>query len=139
MKRSIFKKAKRRISFVDYMEDVLADARRIREISPGRQRYSGAQFELALISFTDMEQLKKEMDPDLDVDFTGVTLKMDWFAGFDWLDLSVSYKDEDAIAYFHKHLNNPVFYRAYTLYKEHCRPDCALQHHEANKYGLTTS
>lgn len=51
-------------------------------------------------------------------------------AGFDWLDLAVHYGDEDAIEYFKNNMENEIFSTIYQKYKEHCRPDCALQYHE---------
>ncbi|MCW8400360.1 hypothetical protein OQJ26_19240 [Legionella sp. PATHC038] len=123
------KPAKRLISFKEYMEDTLVTAKRITEISPGLQRYSGAQFEIALISFADLETLKKEMDVDLEVEFPEL-LELDWQAGFDWLDLAVHYGDEDAIKYFKDNMQKEVFAMNYHLYKTECRPDTVLQRHE---------
>ncbi|MCW8407487.1 hypothetical protein OQJ13_00680 [Legionella sp. PATHC035] len=128
MKR-FFKTAKRRISFQEYMEETLITAKRITETSSGLQRYSSAQFEIALISFADFETLKKEMDDDLEVEFPDL-LELDWQAGFDWLDLAVHYGDEDAIKYFKSNMQKEVFAKNYLLYKNECRPDTALQLHE---------
>ncbi|VEB37551.1 Uncharacterised protein [Legionella cherrii] len=128
MKR-FFKPAKRHISFKEYMEDTLITAKRITETSPGLQRYSSAQFEIALISFADLETLKKEMDADLEVEFPDL-LEIDWQAGFDWLDLAVHYGDEDAIEYFKQNMQKEVFATNYLLYKSECRPYTVLQLHE---------
>ncbi|ASQ44815.1 hypothetical protein [Legionella clemsonensis] len=129
MKGRFFKAAKQQLSFEDYLQETLILARRIVEISPGRQRFTGAQFELALVSFGDLKALKKEMDPTINVQFP--PLKCDWLAGFDWLDLAVSYCDKDAIAYFQEKLDNNTFYSVYNQYKTQVRPDCALRHHES--------
>ncbi|KTC76924.1 hypothetical protein [Legionella brunensis] len=118
------------IPFQEYFEITLMQAKRIVTNSRGKQCYSGAQFEIALISFGDLDALKKEMDPKVTVDFSNVILECDWLAGFDWLDLSVGYGDKDAIKYFEKKLQDQSFYKAYILYKQECRPDCALQDHE---------
>lgn len=132
MNLSIFKPVtnlKRCVPFQEYMRDLMIEATRISEISPGVQRYSSAQFEIALLSFCDLKALKKEMDPDIEVDFPRLTL--DWMTGFDWLDLSVSHHDQDAISYFQEKLNNnSLFQKAYELYKKNHRPDCALQNFE---------
>ncbi|HHT0591786.1 TPA: hypothetical protein ACTXXA_000739 [Legionella anisa] len=128
MKR-FFKPAKQRISFDEYIQNTLITAKRIIEISPGKQRYTSAQFELALISFADLKALQQEMDDDIEVDFPK-SLERDWLAGFDWLDLAVHYSDEDAIKYFKNNMKNEVFSTIYKKYKEHCRPDCALQYYE---------
>lgn len=99
-RRQFFKPAKRLVSFEEYLQEILILARRIVEISPGKQRFTSAQFELALVSFGDLKALKTEMDPDINVQFP--KLECDWLAGFDWLDLAVSYHDADAIDYFQK-------------------------------------
>ncbi|WP_238584075.1 hypothetical protein [Legionella tucsonensis] len=128
MKR-FFKPAKQRISFNEYIQNTLITAKRIIEISPGKQRYTSAQFELALIGFADLKTLKQEMDDDIEVEFSK-SLKCDSRVGFDWLDLAVHYGDEDAIEYFKNNMENEVFSTIYQKYKEHCRPNCALQYHE---------
>ncbi|CEK12040.1 hypothetical protein [Legionella hackeliae] len=130
MKRYFFKPAKRKLKYSEYLDEILILARRIGEVSPGKQLYSSAQFELALVSFGDLKALKKEMAPDIEVEFP--ELKSDWLAGFDWLDLAVSYHDEDAISYFQERLENKNFSKIYKQYKENCRPDCALQRYELN-------
>lgn len=127
MKR-LFKPVKQTMTFEDYVQTTLAIARRIVEIAPGKQRFSSAQLELALISFADLEALQNEMDLDIEVQFPH-HLEKDWFAGFDWLDLSVSYGDQDAINYFQDHLDKKNFYSRYLDYKN-LRPDCALQNYE---------
>ncbi|WED43096.1 hypothetical protein [Legionella cardiaca] len=135
MKRSIFKP--KPIPFQEYLSDTLLEAKRIVEVASGKQRYTSAQFEIALISFADLETLKKEMDPKIKVDFSEAKLECDWLAGFDWLDLAVNYGDKDAIAYFKKRLKESGFYEAYKLYKDECRPDCALQSYESSSIKLT--
>ncbi|HHF7375544.1 hypothetical protein [Legionella bozemanae] len=128
MKR-FFKSTKQRISFDEYIQNTLITAKRIIEISPGKQRYTSAQFEMALIGFADLKTLKQEMDEDIEVVFPK-SLERDWLVGFDWLDLAVHYGDEDAIEYFKNNMKNEVFSTVYKKYKEDCRPDCALQYHE---------
>ncbi|MCL9682666.1 hypothetical protein [Legionella maioricensis] len=131
MRRSIFQPAKHRVPFQEYMHDLLKEATRINKNSNGDQRYSSAQLEIALLSFCDFKALKNEMDPDIEVDFSNVTLQYDSQAGFDWLDLSVSYKDPDAISYFQENLEKDSnFKKVYEAYKQYIRPDCALQNYE---------
>lgn len=127
MKR--FFKPKKHISFNEYLEMTLITARRISEVSPGKQRYSSAQFEMALIAFGDFNRLKLEMDDDIEVELPK-EVECDWIAGFDWLDLAVSYGDEDAISYFKSNLQKKNFSTFYFEYKAEYRPDCALQSHE---------
>jgi hypothetical protein len=128
MQKKFFKSAKRKLTFNEYMQELMVLATHIKEVSSGLQRYTSAQFELALISFADLKELKKEMDTDVDV--TLPPLECDFLAGFDWLDLAVSYNDPDAINYFMKNLNDAIFALAYKKYKNECRPDCALQNYE---------
>ncbi|KTD41303.1 hypothetical protein [Legionella parisiensis] len=124
-----FKSIKQCISFDEYIQNTLLTAKRIVEISPGKQRYTSAQFEMALIGFADLKTLKQEMDDDVEVELPK-SLKRDWLVGFDWLDLAVHYGDEDAIEYFKKNMKDDVFLSFYRKYKEHYRSDCALQYHE---------
>ncbi|CAM2840958.1 Uncharacterised protein [Legionella steigerwaltii] len=128
MKR-FFKPVKRLISFEEYMQDTLITAKRIVEVSRGKQRYSSAQFEMSLIAFGDLETLQQEMDDDIEVQFPK-QLVFDWESGFDWLDLAVKNGDEDAIKYFKNKMQEKGFAAYYRIYKEKYRPDCALQDHE---------
>lgn len=134
-----FKKSRHLIPFNEYLADLLVEARHIREVSPGKQRYSGAQYEMALVAFGDIKTLKKVIDKDMQVDFSKTSFKCDYLAGFDWLDLSVGYQDQDAIAYFQEHLQDENFSKAYNLYKNHTRPDCKLQDYELNAKQLMFS
>ncbi|RMX00611.1 hypothetical protein [Legionella jordanis] len=132
MKRSIFKPKKRSLTVQEYLRETLIDAKRIQESKRGQQRYSGAQFELALYCFCDFTRLKQEMDSDLVVDFASDMIKEDWGAGFDWLDLSVSHHDQEAIHYFKQKIaEDAIFLKAYHQYKTTIRPDCVLEAYEA--------
>ncbi|MCW8443613.1 hypothetical protein OQJ05_06070 [Fluoribacter gormanii] len=132
MKR-FFKTPKQRISFEEYLRNTLIIARRIVSDS-GKQRYSSAQLELALVAFADLKTLKQEMDDDIDVEFP--KLECDWLAGFDWLDLSVHFGDEDAIEYFRANMHREDFSSKYEKYKRKYRPECALQFYEENGNSL---
>ncbi|WP_454780759.1 hypothetical protein [Legionella sp. WA2022007384] len=126
MKR-FFKKPKKQISFEEYMRDTLLIAKRIVSDN-GKQRYSSAQFEIALVSFADLVTLKQEMDDDIEVKFP--KLECDWTPGFDWLDLAVHYGDPDAIAYFKDNMQRKDFSAAYQYFKTYVRPDCDLELYE---------
>ncbi|KTC88008.1 MULTISPECIES: hypothetical protein [Legionella] len=120
------------ITFNDYFAEAIRDASRIRNISSRRQRYSGAQFEVALIQFADIKMLKTVMDKNVYVDFDSVDIQRDWTVGFDWLDLAVSYRDTHAIEYFQTRLEEDAFRSAYEDYKKEIRPDCTLINYEQN-------
>ncbi|PWY54857.1 hypothetical protein DGG96_14640 [Legionella qingyii] len=132
MKR-FFKTLKQQISFEEYLRNTLIIAKRIVSDS-GKQRYSSAQLELALVAFADLTTLKQEMDDDIEVEFP--ELECDWIVGFDWLDLSVSFGDEDAIEYFKSNMQRIDFSTQYEKYKKKYRPDCALQLYEENGNAL---
>lgn len=129
-KKSSQTKTMETLDFNDYLDDTIRDAKRIRKISDRRQRYSGAQFELALIGFADIKKLKTVMDEDTYVNFEEANIERDWTVGFDWLDLAVSYRDEDAIEYFQTQLEEEYFRTAYEDYKTEVRPDCSLINYE---------
>jgi len=122
-------------SYQDYCSELLVDARRIKETAPGEQKYSGAQFEMALIGFGDLETLKAVIEDSVKtqnapmVDLPA-SMICEYNSGFDWLDLSVSYHDEEAIAYFQKNLEDKHFYDAYQLYKTEYRTDTCLRAYE---------
>ncbi|WP_078061576.1 hypothetical protein [Legionella saoudiensis] len=124
-------KAKRILSFDEYIQETMVIAKRI-EKHDGGQRYTSAQLEIALVCFCDFEALKQEMDEDIVVVFP--LLNIDYRAGFDWLDLSVSHRDEDAIRYFQERLQEPTFAKNYLHYKHLVRPDCALQKYETHSF-----
>ncbi|KTD33057.1 hypothetical protein Lnau_2705 [Legionella nautarum] len=119
-------------AFNDYLHDAIREATRIRKISSRQQRYSGAQFEVALIGFADIKTLKTVMDKDIYVNFDEANIERDWTVGFDWLDLAVSYHDPDAIEYFQTRLEEVIFRTAYENYKREFRPDCSLINYEQN-------
>ncbi|MDR3501503.1 MAG: hypothetical protein P4L79_02875 [Legionella sp.] len=125
------KTPKRVLTFREYIEETLIIAKRKNESQQG-QRYTSAQLEIALVCFCDFEALKNEMDEDLQVVFP--PLSIDYRAGFDWLDLSVSHRDEDAIQYFRQRLQESDFAKKYLEYKNTVRTDCALQKHETNNF-----
>lgn len=125
------KTPKRVLTFNEYLEETLVVAKRKDENTEG-QRYTSAQLEIALICFCDFETLKYEMDDDIQVVFP--PLNIDYHAGFDWLDLSVSHRDEDAIKYFQQRLQEINFAKNYFDYKYIVRPDCALQKYETNNF-----
>ncbi|CAM4487904.1 MAG: hypothetical protein LEGION0403_FIIPPAGN_00396 [Legionella sp.] len=122
---------KRVLTFNEYMDETLIIAKRKNANTEG-QRYTSAQFEIALVCFCDYEALKNEMDEDIQVVFP--QLYIDYRAGFDWLDLSVSNNDEDAIKYFQQRLQEADFARNYLEYKCTSRTDCALQKHETDNF-----
>ena len=122
---------KRVLTFEEYIEDTLIIAKRKVEGALG-QRYTSAQFEIALVCFCDFNALKNEMDEDIEVIFP--PLSINYCAGFDWLDLAVSYYDADAIQYFQQRLQEPDFVKNYFEYKHKVRPDCALQKHETANF-----
>lgn len=129
-KRSIFKVVKEEKTLQEYMDDVLIEARRIVEIGPGKQRYSSAQFEFALICFGDIKRLKQEMNEAISVkNLENIEQNIDWMAGFDWLDLSVSHRDRDAIEYFQTRLKEEDFIANYKEYIV-LRSDNYLKQHE---------
>lgn len=72
------------------------------------------------------------MDEDIQVVFP--PLSIDYRAGFDWLDLSVSHQDEDAIKYFQQRLKESNFAKNYFEYKYTLRPDCTLQKYETDNF-----
>jgi hypothetical protein len=125
------KTPKRVLTFNEYFEETLVIAKRKDESTEG-QRYTSAQLEIALICFCDFKALKNEMDEDIEVVFP--PLNIDYRAGFDWLDLSVSHRDVDAIKYFQQRLQESNFAKNYFEYKYTVRPDCALQKHETNNF-----
>ncbi|MFJ1268102.1 hypothetical protein ACD661_06005 [Legionella lytica] len=127
------KPPKRVLTFNEYMEEIVIIAKRIKANKKGEQRYTSAQLEIALVCFCDFEALKNEMDEDIQVIFP--QLNIDYQAGFDWLDASVSNNDKDAIEYFQSRLHEADFARHYLEYKYSLRPNCALQRHETNNFA----
>lgn len=127
------KPAKRILTFNEYMDETMVIAKRKKENEKGEQRYTSAQLEIALVCFCDFEALKSEIDPDIHVLFPQLTI--DYQAGFDWLDLSVSNNDQDAIAYFQRRLLEADFAKSYLEYKYIIRPECALRWHETDSFA----
>ncbi|KTC68018.1 hypothetical protein Lbir_2620 [Legionella birminghamensis] len=114
------------LSYEAYCAELLADATHINS-SSRTQKYSGAQFEIALIGFGDKQQLEKEMDSNIKVELPEF-FEADMDAGFNWLDLAVSYGDKNALKYFRLRIQEDSFRQAFCEYCKH-RPDNHLERH----------
>ncbi|MCE3043440.1 hypothetical protein [Legionella sp. 16cNR16C] len=106
------------ISYDHFCAELLAEAKHVNETLNGIPLCSGAQFKIALIGFGDRQQLEMQINPDLKVDLPE-KFEVDMNAGFDWLDLAVSYGSKEAKKYFRLHIQEPFFRQAYCEYRTH--------------------
>ncbi|KTD46142.1 hypothetical protein Lqui_2632 [Legionella quinlivanii] len=106
------------ISYETYCAELLAEAIHVSEVYNGLTQCSGAQFKIALIGFGDRQQLEKQINPDLKVDLPE-KFDVDMNAGFEWLDLAVSYGSKEAKKYFRLHIQESFFRQAFCEYRTH--------------------
>ncbi|RAP36049.1 hypothetical protein B1207_10785 [Legionella quinlivanii] len=122
------------ISYDHFCAELLAEAKHVNETHNGIPQCSGAQFKIALIGFGDRQRLEMQINPDLKVDLPE-KFEVDMNAGFDWLDLAVSYGSEEAKKYFRLHIQEPFFRQAYCEYRTH-RADNHLEQLADRKPGF---
>lgn len=120
------------IPYLVWLDNTYIQAKRIRYLHNGEQLFTRAQLEIALCAFRDFDKLEEEqINP---VDFTEIyNTPPEYVVGFDWLDLAVSYKDPDAIAYFKSRLGEKEFFEQYQNYVRTIRSECDLRKHVPDK------